>query len=384
MKSKIVPGETKRLSRLLRSYAEKYETASFIEGDPSWFMHQASGKANQEVTAFIAACLSYGNREQFVPKIQLLFDCAKGNLYEWVKSGVYSKDIPHDSDYCFYRLYTFRQFNTFLCRLRQMLLEYDSIGQYVRQHCDGDAMSAIETICQWFADTDTNHIVPKDTQSPCKRICLFLRWMVRSNSPVDLGLWADFIDSRTLIMPLDTHVLQQSVRLGLLSGKTATMSTAKKLTDKLSEFFPDDPLKGDFALFGYGVNSAMANRTHAMLLKVINKTFSVCKVTDYSEVDLMSDFVFIGKTDGECSLVCETSKTPSNTTERDDGWRAFRIEGILDFSLIGILAKISTCLAENGIGIFAISTFNTDYILTKAENFEKAVKTLEAEGYKIC
>ena len=62
---------------------------------------------------------------------------------------------------------------------------------------------------------------------------------------------------------------------------------------------------------------------------------------------------------------------------------SYRIEGILDFSLIGILAKISTCLAENGIGIFAISTFNTDYILTKAKNFEKAVKTLEAKGYKI-
>jgi len=121
-------------------------------------MHQASGKANQEVTAFIAACLSYGSREQFVPKIQLLFHCAKGNLYEWVKSGLYSKDIPHDSDHCFYRLYTFRQFNIFLCPLRQMLLEYDSIGQYVRQHCGGHAMSAIETICQWFADTDTNHI----------------------------------------------------------------------------------------------------------------------------------------------------------------------------------------------------------------------------------
>ena len=62
----------------------------------------------------------------------------------------------------------------------------------------------------------------------------------------------------------------------------------------------------------------------------------------------------------------------------------YRIEGVLNFSLIGILAKISTCLAENDIGIFAISTFNTDYILTKAENFEKAVKTLEAQGYKIC
>ncbi|MCR5433802.1 MAG: ACT domain-containing protein [Bacteroidaceae bacterium] len=69
--------------------------------------------------------------------------------------------------------------------------------------------------------------------------------------------------------------------------------------------------------------------------------------------------------------------------ERNDGWRAFRIEGVLDFSLIGILAKITAYLAENDVGIFAISTFNTDYILAKAENFEKAVKTLEAKGYKI-
>ena len=224
-------------------------------------MHQVSGKANQEVTAFIAACLSYGSRKQFIPKIQWLLDCAKGNLYEWVKSGVYSEDVPCDSDDCFYRLYTFRQFNIFLCRLRQMLLEHDSIGQYVYLHCDGNAMSAVNSICQWFADTDTNHIVPKDTQSPCKRICLFMRWMVRSNSPVDLGLWADFIDRRTLIVPLDTHVLQQSVHLGLLSSKTATMATARKLTERLSEIFPDDPLKGDFALFGYGANSASANKT---------------------------------------------------------------------------------------------------------------------------
>ncbi len=379
----MILGDDIRLSQVLRSYAEKYETASFIEGDPSWFMHQVSGKANKEVTAFIAACLSYGSREQFVPKIQFLFDCAKGNLYEWVKSGMYSKDIPHDSEDCFYRLYTFHQFNIFLCRLGQMLLEYDSIGQYVRQHCNGDAMSAIKAICQWFADTNINHIVPKDTQSPCKRICLFLRWMVRSSSPVDIGLWADFIDRRTLVIPLDTHILQQSVRLGLLSSKTATMSTAKKLTDRLSKIFPDDPLKGDFALFGYGVNSAKSNQSHTMQLKVINKTFSVCKVTDYSEVDLMSGFVFIGKTDGECSLVCETPKTPSNTIERNDGWRAFRIEGVLDFSLIGILADISKVLADGKIGIFAISTFNTDYILIKSENFERAIGLLQFAGYSV-
>ena len=87
-------------------------------------MHQVSGMANQEVTAFIAACLSYGSREQFVPKIQLLLDCAKGNLYEWEKSGVYSKDIPDDSDDCFYRLYTFRQFNIF----RPVRLKWNVLG----------------------------------------------------------------------------------------------------------------------------------------------------------------------------------------------------------------------------------------------------------------
>ena len=69
--------------------------------------------------------------------------------------------------------------------------------------------------------------------------------------------------------------------------------------------------------------------------------------------------------------------------ERDDGWRAFRIQGVLDFSLVGILSEITGILAEDKIGIFAISTFNTDYILTKKENYQKALDLLDAEGYKI-
>ena len=84
---------------------------------------------------------------------------------------------------------------------------------------------------------------------------MFLRWMVRDNSPVDIGLWSDFIDRRTLVMPLDTHVVQQSMRLGLLESAAASMSAARRLTVTLAEVFPDDPLKGDFALFGYGVNT---------------------------------------------------------------------------------------------------------------------------------
>ena len=244
-----------RTRNILHGYAEKYETVDFIEKDPSRFMHQVSGVENQEVMVFIAACLSYGSRSQFMPKIQWLYDCSKGNIYEWVKTGQFLDVIPCESNDCFYRFYSFHQFNLFLSCLREMLLSHSTIGQYVRKHCNGDAMSAISAICRWFADSGTGHIVPRDTKSPCKRICLFLRWMVRNDSPVDLGLWSDFIDRRTLIIPLDTHVLQQSFRIGLLTNKTGTMSTAKKLTEKLSEFFPDDPLKGDFALFGYGVNS---------------------------------------------------------------------------------------------------------------------------------
>ena len=120
-----------------------------------------------------------------------------------------------------------------------------------------------------------------------------------------------------------------------------------------------------------------------MQLKVIDIEFSVCKVKNYSGIDLNQEYVFTGSTDEEKSLVCPVSLVPDNTTQREDGWRAFRIEGVLDFSLIGILAKISTCLAESRIGIFSISTFNTDYILTKAENFDKALDALKHAGYTI-
>ena len=120
-----------------------------------------------------------------------------------------------------------------------------------------------------------------------------------------------------------------------------------------------------------------------MELKKLEYDLTVCKVAAITDIDMTADFFFIGKTDEEMSLVCKTNDVPKNTTERDDGWKGFRIQGVLDFSLIGILSKLSGILAENHIGIFAVSTFNTDYILVKAENFEKALSVLSAEGYTI-
>lgn len=120
-----------------------------------------------------------------------------------------------------------------------------------------------------------------------------------------------------------------------------------------------------------------------MEIKKIQYDFSVCQVKDYSLVNLDSEYSFIGKTDEEKSLVCITSEVPANVIQCDDGWKAFRIQGVLDFSLIGILSKIASVLADNGISIFAVSTYNTDYVLIKKENYQKGLDVLQEAGYKI-
>ena len=120
-----------------------------------------------------------------------------------------------------------------------------------------------------------------------------------------------------------------------------------------------------------------------MELLVLTEEFSVCKLKDYSQVDTDRPFVFIGSTDEEKSLVCPTRLVPADTLERADGWRAFRIAGVLDFSMVGVLAGISDILARNDIGIFAISTFNTDYILTRTAQFDEALRILGLAGCTI-
>lgn len=118
-----------------------------------------------------------------------------------------------------------------------------------------------------------------------------------------------------------------------------------------------------------------------MTLKVLEQRFAVCKVADLWEVNFDGEIFFIGKTGEEISIVCEEKYVPKNAEVCENGWRGFRIEGILDFSLTGILSKISAVLAEEEIGIFAVSTYNTDYILVKEENLRKATKALENKGY---
>lgn len=118
-----------------------------------------------------------------------------------------------------------------------------------------------------------------------------------------------------------------------------------------------------------------------MDLKIIYKEFSICKLKDLSQVNFKDDYCFLGKSEEEISLVCDSRYVPENYLECENGWRAFRIQGVLDFSLVGILSKISTILADRKIGIFAISTYNTDYILVKEENWNLTVEVLSKNNY---
>lgn len=240
----------------LTSLADKYENKEFLIGDPSWFMHQVEGEANKELLAFVASCLSYGSRKQFLPKIEHILQCSKDDMTGWLSSGRYNDDIPA-TDECYYRLYTCRMMNDMLTALAAMVREYGTMRGFVEHLKKGDKLSAIEVtkaLCEWFRSHGSEGIVPKNISSSCKRVCMFLRWMVRDNSPVDLGIWSDLIDKRSLIIPMDTHVVQEANNLGLVSSRCTSMSAAMKLTSRLAEIFPDDPLKGDFALFGYGIN----------------------------------------------------------------------------------------------------------------------------------
>lgn len=120
-----------------------------------------------------------------------------------------------------------------------------------------------------------------------------------------------------------------------------------------------------------------------MRLKKIENDFSVCILKDTSKINLDKKFCFVGKTDEEISLMCPTEDIPADTVKREDSWKAFRVEGILNFSLIGVLSGISSILAENRISIFAISTYNTDYIFIKSGDYERAIDVLDSYGYQI-
>lgn len=120
-----------------------------------------------------------------------------------------------------------------------------------------------------------------------------------------------------------------------------------------------------------------------MRLKILQEVFVVCKLEEKAKIDFSSEYIFVAKTNDELSLVCQQDCVPAEVISVERNWRALRIEGQLDFSLIGILAGIAQVLAQNKISIFVVSTFDTDYILLKNEKLEQAISVLEDAGYAV-
>ena len=118
-------------------------------------------------------------------------------------------------------------------------------------------------------------------------------------------------------------------------------------------------------------------------LEVLSHRLSVCKCDEAPTHLLNEGFCFIARTDDEMSVVCETAHVPAGATAREDGWRALRVAGPLDFGLVGIMAGISSALADAGVPLFALSTYDTDYVLVKGEMLETAIAALRDCGFQV-
>lgn len=263
------------LKETLRALADAYETADFSAGDPSCVLKRYADRADAEAAAFIAAMLSFGRREQFLKKICHILDLSDkaGGPAEWLRSGRYETDfIPPGAEYeaKFYRFYSYADMLDLFSALRRILQCADTLGSYFEKEYGRVCTECVqacgcsrtpqrpphlaETVSRAFCGCA---VVPQGKNSANKRIHMFLRWMVRRDSPVDLGFW-QWYSPAELLIPLDTHVVQESVKLGLLPESCAgTAKTAALLTERLKQVWPDDPCRGDFALFGLGVDEGV-------------------------------------------------------------------------------------------------------------------------------
>lgn len=241
--------------------ADKYETLSFLDEDPSQFTRWYTETRDVELACFIAAMLAFGNRKQFIPKIREILTLAdkSGGIYSWISKGKFKEEFicPLQPEKKFYRFYSYSDMQDFFCDLMSIVnSEQKSLGAYfkeiyISEENKGNKPLLSDLISSAFPNSA---IVPKGKASANKRIHMLLRWLVRKNSAVDLGIW-NWYSPANLIIPLDVHVMQEGQKLGLISEKaSANRKTAMALTAQLKEIWPEDPCKGDFALFGSGVN----------------------------------------------------------------------------------------------------------------------------------
>ncbi|MBQ9205657.1 MAG: TIGR02757 family protein [Treponema sp.] len=254
------------LTNKLVSLAQKYESAEFLLKDPSQFMHRYTDERTAEAVAFLAANLAFGRREQILSHVELILNAAGKSPVNWVLSKKYEDFFP-ENEHSFYRMYTNHDMRLFFDGLRSILEKHETIGDFFKEKWEREQRIKIKETTDYTDATDKIYLhqiiasafpsecklLPHSKDCAAKKVNMLLRWLVRTDSPVDLGLWTWF-NKKDLLMPLDTHVMRQANELALIHSKSANLRTALALTKKVAEIFPDDPTKADFALFGLGVS----------------------------------------------------------------------------------------------------------------------------------
>lgn len=235
------------IKQKLIKWAEEYNDSSFIVNDPIQFPCSYQGsKRDMEISGFVTSWISFGNRNAILDKANDIdYKIFHRKPYDYIMSREWEQ-YEHDSRKI-YRFFSYDDFYHLCKKLCELYQQHDSMEEIFI----GREKRPIKVLNDYLGMVNG---VPMNDISACKKLCMFLRWMVRRDGIVDLGIWKS-IDPRDLIMPIDTHVHSMALKLGITKRTLVNMKTASEITDYMKTIFPTDPCLGDFALFGYGINN---------------------------------------------------------------------------------------------------------------------------------
>ena len=253
-----------QLTKVLERLYAKYNHREFIPPDPLQFVYQYSDPGDKEVVGFLAAQLAYGRVQQIQKSLTDLLRRMGDSPFKFVRG--FDERKREKLKGFKHRFTTADCLSDLLSLLKQVLIQYGSIERFfVRGYNPNDKniISALSNFCESlldiYSETGSGHI-PRGLSyllcrpsagSACKRLNLFLRWMVR-NDEVDVGLWSS-VDKSKLIVPVDVHMGRLCRILGLYNRRTVSLSAAVEITESFAEVEPGDPVKYDFALSRIGI-----------------------------------------------------------------------------------------------------------------------------------
>ncbi|MDZ7658493.1 TIGR02757 family protein [Fodinibius sp.] len=255
------PDEIKELKPFLDQWVKKIEQPDYIDDDPILFMHAFNQKEDQLLAGFFAATMAWGRRDVVIRKVRDFLDRMDNRPADFI-ANFSDRDAKRFEGF---KHRTFKPMDMkWLVKILQNILQdynsFEDFWTYCYQKADKSNRPLMSVFHeQFFAQhpeapqRTRKHVSNADKKSSCKRLYLFLRWAVRDDSPVDLGLM-DFLPQSELMIPLDVHVARQARALGLLSRTYNDWWAVQELTKALRLLDPQDPAKYDYALFGLGVN----------------------------------------------------------------------------------------------------------------------------------